>query len=65
MTDLTAADILTQRTLHAARNKVEYSSLPFQVIAAELGFGSAAYFTRFVQNHTGHSPTALRLAQAA
>ena len=65
VTDLTAADILTQRTLHAARNKVEYSSLPFQVIAAELGFGSAAYFTRFVQNHTGHSPTALRRAQAA
>lgn len=65
VSDLTAADIITQRTLHAARDKVEASTLPFQVIAAELGFGSAAYFTRFVQNHTGQSPTALRRAHAA
>lgn len=60
VSDLTAADIITQRTLHAAREKVEFSSLPFQVIAADLGFGSAAYFTRFLQNHTSQSPTALR-----
>lgn len=58
----TAADLLTERVLHAARDLVERSDLPFQVIAATLGFGSAAYFTRFVQTHTRMSPSALRRA---
>ncbi len=58
----TAADLLTERVLHAARDRVERTDLPFQVIAADLGFGSAAYFTRFLQTHTRMSPTALRRA---
>ncbi len=58
----TAADLLTARILHAARDRIETTDLPFQVIAADLGFGSAAYFTRFVQTHTRMSPTALRRA---
>jgi len=58
--DMSAADMLTQRTLHAARDRIESTDLPFQTIAADLGFGSAAYFTRFVQNHTNTSPSALR-----
>lgn len=57
---LTAADILVQRSLHAARCKVELGSQPIVQIAAELGFNSAAYFSRFVQHHTGHSPSSLR-----
>jgi AraC family transcriptional activator of pobA len=58
----TAADLLTERLLHAARDRVERTDLPFQVIAAELGFGSAAYFTRFLHAHTRMSPTNLRRA---
>ncbi len=58
--DMTAAEILTERTLYAARDLIERSKMPFQVIAAELGFGSAAYFTRFVQSHTGTTPSESR-----
>jgi AraC family transcriptional activator of pobA len=29
-------------------------------IAASLGFGSAAYFTRFMQQHSGLPPSKLR-----
>ncbi|CUH77160.1 helix-turn-helix transcriptional regulator [Tropicibacter naphthalenivorans] len=56
----TAADMLTERKLHAARSALERPHPPIQDIASALGFSSAAYFTRFVHNHTGQSPTALR-----
>jgi AraC-like DNA-binding protein len=38
---------------------------PVRQIAAELGFGSAAYFTRAFQARTGHTPTDFRLKGAA
>ena len=57
---LTAAELLTQRSLHAARMALERGDRPITQIAAELGFNSAGYFTRFVQHHTGHSPSGLR-----
>ncbi|MFZ7090699.1 AraC family transcriptional regulator [Primorskyibacter sp. 2E233] len=56
----TAADILTERKLHAARMALEAPKPSVQEIAKSLGFASAAYFTRFMQNHTGLSPSALR-----
>lgn len=56
----TAADLLTERSLHAAREMLEDSELPVGRIAAGLGFGSAAYFSRFILHHTGQSPSALR-----
>lgn len=59
---LTAVDILSARSLYAARQLVEHSSMPLKQIANELGFGSAAYFSRFVQKQTGKSPSALRKA---
>ncbi|MEL7092025.1 MAG: AraC family transcriptional regulator [Pseudomonadota bacterium] len=59
-TGRTAADLLTQRTLYAARVALTETKVPVQDIARHLGFGSAAYFTRFMQQHTGQSPTALR-----
>ena len=61
-TGRTAAALLTERLLHAARSRLIGSQTPVQEIARDLGFGSAAYFTRFVQQHTGQSPTALRRA---
>lgn len=59
---LTAADLLVRRTLHAAREALEDGDLPISHVAASLGFGSAAYFSRFIQHHTGQTPTALRKA---
>ena len=63
---VTAADLLVQRSLHSARLLLEDGDLPVTHIAAELGFNSAAYFSRFVQHHTGSTPSALRkTAQSA
>ena len=59
---MTAADMLVQRTHHAARDLLEDGERTVTQVAAELGFNSAAYFSRFVQNHTGLSPSALRKA---
>jgi len=61
-TGRTAADLLTERVLHAARVALTETRAPAQDIARHLGFGSAAYFTRFMQQHTGQTPTALRRA---
>ena len=36
------------------------SNHPARNIAQHLGFGSAAYFTRFMQQHSGRSPSQLR-----
>lgn len=57
---LGASKLLTQRSLHEARVLLETGDRPFKQIAAMLGFRSAAYFSRFVQHHTGLTPTALR-----
>lgn len=59
-TGKTAADLLTERVLFAARTALEDSAVPVQDVARFLGFGSAAYFTRFIQHHTRMTPTALR-----
>ncbi|MEX0308740.1 MAG: AraC family transcriptional regulator [Tateyamaria sp.] len=59
-TGRTAADLLTERILYAARVALIETTVPAQDIARHLGFGSAAYFTRFMQQHTGQTPTALR-----
>lgn len=61
----TAADVLTERTLHAARDGLESGTRPIGQIAASLGFGSAAYFSRFILRHTGQSPSALRAGARA
>ena len=59
-TGKTAATLLTERQLHAARSLLITSDLAMRDIAAQLGFGSAAYFTRFITQHTGETPSALR-----
>ncbi|MBB4173662.1 helix-turn-helix transcriptional regulator [Sulfitobacter noctilucicola] len=59
-TGKTAADLLTQRVLHEARRLLLETTEPAQAIARHLGFGSAAYFTRFIQHHTGVTPSKLR-----
>ena len=57
---LTAADILTQRSLYAARDLIETTDRPLQDIGQILSFSSPAYFSRFMQHHTGLSPSKLR-----
>lgn len=59
-TGKTAADLLTERVVHAARTLLETTDHPARNIAQHLGFGSAAYFTRFMQQHAGRSPSQLR-----
>ncbi|MEM7074189.1 MAG: AraC family transcriptional regulator [Pseudomonadota bacterium] len=59
---MTALEILNGRVLYAARDMLERTPLPAKHIAARLGFNSAAYFSRFIQNHTGRPPRALRTA---
>lgn len=61
-TGRTAADLLTERVLHAARCALIETDVAIQDIARHLGFGSAAYFTRFMQQHTAQTPTSLRKA---
>ncbi len=61
----TAAELLTGRTLHAARTALEDTDNPIKDIAAQVGFSSAAYFTRFVQKHTQLTPSALRRVSKA
>ena len=63
-TGKTAADLLTERILYEARVLLVTTRVPAQDIARFLGFGSAAYFTRFILHHTQSTPTGLRKAAA-
>ena len=63
-TGKTAADILTERVVHEARHLLGTTEHSAQDIARHLGFGSAAYFTRFMQQHTGLTPSRLRATAA-
>ncbi|MGY9048497.1 hypothetical protein P775_15285 [Puniceibacterium antarcticum] len=56
----TAAEILTERRLYEARVMLSSPDPTIQDVAHELGFQSAAYFDRFIQTHTGQTPSALR-----
>jgi AraC family transcriptional regulator, transcriptional activator of pobA len=59
-TGRTAARLLSERQLHAAHQLLIATRVPVLDIARHLGFGSAAYFTRFIRQHTGETPTRLR-----
>lgn len=59
----TAANLLTQARLHAARSLLARGDIAVQDVADHLGFSSAAYFTRFIQRHTGKTPSALKGAR--
>ena len=65
LSGLSAAELLTHRSLHAARDLIEAGERPMAQIAADLGFGSAAYFSRFIVHHTGKTPSELRSAARA
>ncbi|MGR3712924.1 MAG: helix-turn-helix domain-containing protein [Shimia sp.] len=57
---ITAAGMLSQLIQHRARLMLITTDRPMARIAQELGFGSAAYFTRFCQQHFGAAPGQIR-----
>ena len=59
-TGKTAADLATERLVYIARDLLAGTDEPAQSISRHLGFKSAAYFTRFMQQHTGQPPSRLR-----
>lgn len=59
-TGKSAAELLSEHSCHAARRLLGETDQTAAQIAASLGFGSAAYFTRFMQQHSGLPPSKLR-----
>ena len=57
-----ASALLQDRRIFEARKLLTETTTPVGRIATDLGFNSAAYFTRAFQNLTGKSPTAFRRA---
>lgn len=55
-----AKELLSDRLLFEARKMLSETQIPVQEVASRLGFGSAAYFTRAFQHHTGKTPTDFR-----
>lgn len=55
-----ALSLLNDRVLYEARMMLRNSDAPVRRIAEDLGFNSAAYFTRAFQSHTGTTPTEFR-----
>lgn len=55
-----ASRILQDRTIYEARHLLKTTSLPIKDISQQLGFTSAAYFTRAFQEQTGVTPTQFR-----
>jgi AraC family transcriptional regulator, transcriptional activator of pobA len=55
-----ASALLADRILYEARRLLRETKLPVQQVAAQLGFTSAAYFSRAFQNHTGKTPSDFR-----
>ncbi|OYV02378.1 MAG: AraC family transcriptional regulator [Burkholderiales bacterium PBB5] len=59
-----ALAVLHARLVLEAQRDLAYTTLSVKQIALGLGFAEAAYFTRFFQRHTGHTPTGWRALAA-
>lgn len=55
-----ASALLADRIHFEARQLLSDTKRPIKEIASDLGFNSAAYFTRAFQKHTGQTPSAFR-----
>ena len=55
-----ASALLSDRIHYEARRLLADTKRPVKDIASELGFTSAAYFTRAFNKHTGSTPTEFR-----
>ena len=52
--------LLTERVMHEARRLLAETDMPAREVAEQLGFSSAAYFTRAFAQATGKTPTHFR-----
>lgn len=52
--------LLNDRVLFEARRRLVETDEPIKKVAEDLGFGSAAYFTRAFQHHIGSTPSRFR-----
>ena len=59
-----ALALLNERVHYEACLRLKTTDTPIQQIAADLGFQSAAYFTRRFQEISGRTPSAFRKAEA-
>lgn len=57
-----ASKILMDRRLYEARRMLSETDLPIKKIASNLGFATAAYFTRTFHTQTGQTPSQFRKA---
>jgi len=57
-----ASSLLNDRLIYEARRLLSETREPVNEVARQLGFTSAAYFTRAFQHHTGQTPSAFRRA---
>jgi len=55
-----ASALLADRVIFEARRLLRETKLPVNQVAAQLGYSSAAYFSRAFQSHTGQTPTSFR-----
>ncbi|WP_341861560.1 AraC family transcriptional regulator [Gymnodinialimonas sp. 57CJ19] len=55
-----ALALLTERTMHEARRLLQETDLPAREVAQQLGFSSAAYFTRAFSQSVGRTPSEFR-----
>jgi AraC family 4-hydroxyphenylacetate 3-monooxygenase operon regulatory protein len=60
MADRSSKDVVHERLEQEARRLLRYSQVPVGEISYLLGFGDAAYFSRFFSNRTGNAPSAYR-----
>ncbi|WP_298432724.1 AraC family transcriptional regulator [uncultured Jannaschia sp.] len=59
---MTAAQYAGERVMHEARRRLVDTDAPAANIAAELGFGSPAYFSRAFRRVAGQTPSTFRAA---
>lgn len=57
-----AHDMLSERLMYEARDLLRRTDLPIKRIAMDLGYRSAAYFTRSFQHQIGQTPSEFRKA---
>jgi AraC family transcriptional activator of pobA len=60
-----ALGVLHARLLLEAQRDLAYTTMSVKQVALGLGFGDAAYFTRFFQRHAGCTPSAWRQASSS
>ncbi len=59
---LSALDLLHDRMLLEAQRLLAYTDAPVVIVARDLGFDDASYFSRFFARRAGQSPHAYRVA---